>query len=113
MARIYLSSTYSDLIPYRKAVYDTLRALQGRAAAVLGQDAIAAGIITEGRRRAAGCGSQWRLSYSEQPPHSERARCGMRRAAQQCTRRARAADAAGQPLHALEECGRAAPADAV
>ncbi len=28
MARIYLSSTYSDLIPYRKAVYDTLRTLR-------------------------------------------------------------------------------------
>ncbi len=40
-------------------------------------------------------------------------RSGTGRAAQQCTRRARAADAAGQPLHALAECGRAAPADAV
>ncbi len=28
MARIYLSSTYNDLIPYRKAVYDTLRTLR-------------------------------------------------------------------------------------
>jgi hypothetical protein len=28
MARIYLSSTYSDLILYRKAVDDTLRTLQ-------------------------------------------------------------------------------------
>ncbi len=28
MARIYFSSTYSDLIPYRKAVYNTLRTLR-------------------------------------------------------------------------------------
>ncbi len=38
---------------------------------------------------------------------------GTVRAAQQCTRRARAADAAGQPLHALAECGRAAQAASV
>ncbi len=43
------------------------RALPGRAAAALGQAAIAAGIITEGRTRAAGCGSQ-RLSSSEPQP---------------------------------------------
>ena len=53
------------------------------------------------------------LPLSSQPQHCERVRCGTPRAAQHCTGRARAADAAGQPLHALAECGRASQADAV
>ncbi len=48
-----------------------------------------------------------------QPQHGERACSGTPRAAQQCTGRARAADAAGQQLHALAACVQASPVAAV